>query len=237
MHSDVSIYIAFSGEFFIRRLKHPHRPASSEADHNPTHPPYDIDGGPPKKDPPNDPSYYELVIDNDSGTYRPNPAKLPLLRQFLESRLPGLKVMTLDCQADAEKMGKMKDEQRQRKKAEGQAIIYTQRSRSGSISSSDEEELDDVEAGISGENRGGGAHGHHEGGAREVFGQVKRDASAREKGKIEHVKGMAGRGSRKVVRGEGGDVIKEVGSDEGEQQQPEASAASGEMQAPTDQVK
>ena len=231
MHSDVSMYIAFSGEFFIRRLKHPHRPASSEADRNPTHPPYEIDGGPPKAEPPKDPSYYELVIDNDSGTYRPNGAKLPVLRQFLRSRLPGLKVMTLDCQADADKMGKMKDEQRQRKKAEGQAIIYTQHSRSGSISSSDEEDLDEVEAGLTGDGVGRG--GHHEGGAKDVLGQIKRDASAREKGRVEHVKGLAGRGSRKVARQEDGNVIEEIGP-EGAEHDVEPNTAASKAQASTD---
>ncbi|KAF2239173.1 hypothetical protein EV356DRAFT_439148 [Viridothelium virens] len=254
MHSDVSIYIAFSGEFFIRRLKHPHRPntssssaasssPSSSSSPNPTHPPHDISGGPPKDDPPKDPAYYELVIDNDSGTYRPNAAKLPVLRQYLESRLPGLKIMTLDCQKDEKKMGEMKDEQRQRKKAEGNQVVYTQR-RSGSISSSDEEDLDDVEAGLNGgagaaAQQGGHAHGlghghsRREGGTRDVLGQVKRDASAREKGRIEHVKGMAGRGSRKVVRGKDGEVVKEIGEENaGSEQQTEAGAIAEEGQAP-----
>ncbi|KAI9664985.1 MAG: hypothetical protein M1821_006433 [Bathelium mastoideum] len=246
MHSDVSIYIAFSGEFFIRRLKHPHRPNTATSStstnspdpdaNNPTHPPHDIDGGPPKADPPRDPAYYELIIDNDSGTYRPNPATLPLLRTFLQERLPGLKIVTLDCQADAEKMGRWKDEQRQRKKAEGQPVVYTQHAnRSGSISSSDEEDLDEVEAGMAPGHEQQGHERRRGDGAREVFGTVKRDASAREKDRIEHMKGLAGRGSRKVVKGKDGDVVKSIGEDSEEQQLTGASVGDG--QAATEEVK
>lgn len=160
MHSDVSMYIAFSGEFFIRRLKHPRRPPppepteSSSQSHppphgdNPTHPVEDIDGGPPKEDPPKDPSHYELIIDNDSGTYRPNAKLLPVLKAYLAANLPGLHILTLDCNGDQEKMNRMKGEQRERKKKEGDHIIYRQGSRSSSISSSDESELDEVEAAL-----------------------------------------------------------------------------------------
>jgi hypothetical protein len=145
MHSDVSIYIAFSGEFFIRRLKHPSRDPPEEGGANQTHPPDVIPGGPPMGDPPKDPSNYELVIDNDSGTYRPNAATLPALKEFMEKSLPGLRVVTLDCQKDAEKMAEMKKEQRERKEKEGDHLIYTQLSNSSSESSSDEEALDALE--------------------------------------------------------------------------------------------
>ena len=140
MHSDVNIYIAFSGEFFIRRLKTPHKDGSPEDQE--THPPTEISGGPPDGEPPNDPAYYSLIIDNDSGTYRPNPKMLPVLKEFMRRSLPGLKVVTLDCTSDAEKMEKWKNEQRERKKAEGKGVVAVQGD-SDSISSSDEEDLDD----------------------------------------------------------------------------------------------
>lgn len=139
MHSDVNIYIAYSGEFFIRRLGHPHKhPLDQE-----THPPSEIEGGPPSDTPPNDPAYYSLVIDNDSGTYRPNAKLLPTLKGFMQANLPGIKIVTLDCMGDKERMDKMKNEQRERKKAEGKGITYMQDNRSSdsSLSSSDEEEL------------------------------------------------------------------------------------------------
>jgi hypothetical protein len=209
MHSDVSIYIAFSGEFFIRRLKHPHRPQPPEPtdetsqnhppEHatNEQHPPHDFSGGPPEDDPPKDPSYYQLVIDNDSGTYRPNAALLPLLKDFMARSLPGLHIQTLDCQADADKMNKMKDEQRERKKKEGQQIVYAEGSDSSSISSSDNEDLDRIEAGLSGD------AAVHEGG-RALVGQAAKDQKRKRAAKFKKAKAQYG-GGRKRVSGVDGD--------------------------------
>lgn len=140
MHSDVNIYIAFSGEFFIRRVKDPHK--SGSPDDQPTHPAEELSGGPPSNEPPKDPAYYTLIIDNDSGTYRPNAKLLPQLRAFMEKQLLGLKVVTLDCNGDKEKMNKWKTEQRERKKKEGKGVVMQQPGDSGSISSSDYEDLD-----------------------------------------------------------------------------------------------
>ena len=136
MHSDVSIYIAFSGEFFIRRLKAPRMDPNDQE----THPPLEISGGPPEENPPKDPAYYQLVIDNDSGTYRPNADLLPQLKEFMHRNLPGLNISILDCNKDKDRMDKMKQEQRERRKAEGENRTYVQRD-SSSISSSDEEDL------------------------------------------------------------------------------------------------
>jgi hypothetical protein len=139
MHSDVNIYVAFSGEFFIRRLKTPQRDPTLEQQ---THPPDEIDGGSPDAEPPHDPAYYALIIDNDSGTYRPNGALLPDLKQFLQRSLPGIKIVTLDCMADQERLDRMKGEQRRRKKQEGNGRRIYVEDDGSSISSSDEEELE-----------------------------------------------------------------------------------------------
>ncbi|KAK5113920.1 hypothetical protein LTR85_010453 [Meristemomyces frigidus] len=220
MHSDVSIYIAFSGEFFIRRLKHAHRPEPPEPidetsqDHppehgdNPTHPAQDIGHGPPSEEPPKDPSYYQLVIDNDSGTYRPNAKMLPLLKKFMAHSLPGLHIQTLDSQADADKMGRMKDEQRERKKAEGDNIVFTQGSRSSSISSSDEEDLDRIERGAP------GGHGHGMN-SENVFSQAVRDQRLKGKDKVEKAKRTYGGRARSTEGLEGDDAVAGTGAEQG----------------------
>lgn len=137
MHSDVNIYIACSGEFFVRRLAHPHQ--SADAPGQQTHPDADLPGGPPHAPPPQEPETYELVIDNDSGTYRPKASLLPLLKGFLNANFPGLHVVVMD--GFDEKLGKWKEQQRERKKKEGQNVVLVQNS-DEEISSSDEEALD-----------------------------------------------------------------------------------------------
>jgi len=136
MHSDVNIYIACSGEFFVRRLAHSNE--DTEAPSQKTHSNEDIPGGPPSAPPPKDPKHYELVIDNDSGTYRPKGSLLPLLQKFLSENFPGLHIVTKEC--TDEQLSKMKHEQRERKKKEGKDLDLVQNS-DEDISSSDEEDL------------------------------------------------------------------------------------------------
>lgn len=155
MHSDVSIYIAFSGEFFIRRLKHPkknqepHPEPSSEAlppapdsDEEKEVDEHTKDGKPRAEKSSNNPHDYELIIDNDSGTYRPNAEYLHVLRDWMQSNLPNLRVTTLDCQADEEKMTKLKNQQREKKNNNaGKQVTYLQNHSQSSVGSSDEEEF------------------------------------------------------------------------------------------------
>ncbi|KAL2834513.1 hypothetical protein BDW59DRAFT_137991 [Aspergillus cavernicola] len=179
MHSNVSVYIAYSGEFFLRRHKHHHRISSLASNCSDTGCVIDSTGE--EMEVSTDPSKYELFIDNDSGTYRPNADYLPLLKQFLSTSFPGLNITTLDCQADEERMGELKSEQRELKNREGtQMAFLQQRSRSSSslsLSSSDEEELNE-RSGLAQKRRGEFAQRVHD--MRDVKGQVMKWAQADE---------------------------------------------------------
>lgn len=144
LHSDVSRVIAYSGEFFVQ-----HRSGDHGHEHEPEHQHGDSDSnldyihthrGHKQAD--HDPSNYELVIDNDSGTYRPNKDYLPVLVDWLHSNLRGLGGVTYyDC--FNKKLEELKKKRKEAKHATGRTI-FRQRSMSssGSISSSDEEELE-----------------------------------------------------------------------------------------------
>lgn len=146
MHSDVARYIACSGEFFIRRLAHPDGSSDAEPG-EPTHPDQDLPGGPPHDPPPPDPRLYQLVIDNDSGTYRPDKSVLPDLREFLQRNFPGLGVVAMDC--GDEKLKKMKKRQLEIKKSEGKPmnLVLNRSPSSSSFSSDDESRLGALENG------------------------------------------------------------------------------------------
>jgi hypothetical protein len=141
MHSDVQTYVACSGEFLIRRHRHghKHREGHLEPESSREHRPGTSSGDSAKKTP-RDPSDYQLIIDNDSGTYRPDKRILPDLKGFLERNFPGLKIVAMDC--GDEHLKKMKEEQLAEKKRRGQ-ILNVVMNRSMSSISSAESELDD----------------------------------------------------------------------------------------------
>ena len=118
-------------------MAHPAQKAEAPEQH--THPNEDVPDGPPNGPPPKDPAHYELIIDNDSGTYRPNADLIPVLKKFLNSNLPGLHVVIKACDDDSLK--KIKEDQLKFKKKEGDHRVYGQGSDSGSISSSDASSL------------------------------------------------------------------------------------------------
>lgn len=117
-----------------------------DEDQPPTHPPHHPPGGPPSSSPPRSPRLYQLVIDNDSGTYRPDESILPDLQAFLSRNFPGLDVVAMHC-AD-EHLTEMKRAQREAKKREGLGAVRMVLNRSpssSSFSSSDESRLGDLE--------------------------------------------------------------------------------------------
>jgi len=139
-HSDVALYVAWAGEFLVRRKA---SDGSSK-----THPPSHLAGGPPDSPPPRDPSLYELVIDNNSGTYRPDASLLATFKHYLDENLPGLTITVLDCGKDGAKLKELHKAQEAAKKEEGTGISYMQRddSDNSSISSSDISDMDEIEA-------------------------------------------------------------------------------------------
>ena len=88
MHADGAKEIAYSGEFFVRLTERCEGPSKAEERDNLADKPQD-----------ETPNHYELVIDNDSGTYRPRKELLPILQEFLASNdnFGGLgRVLTMD---------------------------------------------------------------------------------------------------------------------------------------------
>jgi hypothetical protein len=120
-HADADVYVAFAGEFLIRRID----PHAGKGDgggggdtSGKTHPPDHLPGGPPDEEPPRHPKHYELVIDQDSGTYRPKKELLPVLKGYLERNLPGLKITVLHAGSD--ELKEIRKQQAEAKKREGE---------------------------------------------------------------------------------------------------------------------
>ncbi|KAI0755325.1 hypothetical protein C8Q80DRAFT_1266795 [Daedaleopsis nitida] len=139
MHADVALEIAYSGEFFVRRVRKSHRPSppsqrNGDANGDASRPPQedgsrpttdeddedapaadaDVDPGDPSALPP---SEFELVIDNDSGTYRPRKDLLPVLEEYLArpSNLGALgRIRAMD--GFDEKLKKWKEARKEEKK-------------------------------------------------------------------------------------------------------------------------
>ncbi|KAH8114510.1 hypothetical protein DFH11DRAFT_1508846 [Phellopilus nigrolimitatus] len=125
MHADGAQIIAYAGEFFVRRIF----TEGGEGDESAS-----TDG-----EVDDEPAHYELVIDNDSGTYRPPEATLPILQGWLSEncRLGALgRVIAMHCMDD--KLQEMKHERKELKKrlAGGELPKRQVAKRSGSSASS-----------------------------------------------------------------------------------------------------
>lgn len=145
LHSDVSRTIAYSGEFFVRRrggAPKQEQEQEQEQEHENENEDEQEHEHKHANPPTNDPSNYELVIDNDSGTYRPAEALLPLLAAWLRTNLSGIGEITTHGCFDSE-LEELKKKRKAAKHADGRRV-FRQRSigSDGSISSSDEEELE-----------------------------------------------------------------------------------------------
>jgi hypothetical protein len=197
MHSDVNIYIAYSGEFFVRKYRkdapgedvaakykrnsldieleeeaeqgeksaedpglqvkprqrgpdndkgrlwnaHNRRRKAREAQYDV--PPQETTlHGPDARGRSTDPADYELVIDNDSGTYRPDKDLLPILRKYLSEQFGGLHVAVLSCTDDVDQKVKKK-RLKAKAKLTGRRLYTQAHGSSSSLSSSDEEAFEE----------------------------------------------------------------------------------------------
>lgn len=136
MHSNVSSYIAYSGEFFVSR-RHPDPSLSISTSTSSAPVAAAEEKSSETESISANPDDYQLFMDNSSGTYRPSGHCLPALREFISANFPGLHVRTLDCQKDGKLMKQLKDRQVEHKHSRGHPIpLYQQKSTSSSSLSS-----------------------------------------------------------------------------------------------------
>lgn len=117
-----------------------------------------------------EPSDYELVIDNDSGTYRPDKELLPVLAKFFEKELEGIHVLALHCYDDRLKKIKKKQQKIKEKAAGGKSRLI-RRASDSSLSGSDQEDVE---------------HGRAPKGKREKAYEAFANPAAVAKGKVSH---------------------------------------------------
>ncbi|KAJ6607015.1 hypothetical protein B0H10DRAFT_1819115, partial [Mycena sp. CBHHK59/15] len=131
MHADLAKEVAYSGEFFVRRMpveaggrdgerEKAGKEKSDKPNVDDTQAPNDTETSNPDSAPTRNTKAYELIIDNDSGTYRPKKELLPVLEVWLSSpRALGAlgRVSAMDGFDDALK--EMKEERKNDKKGKG----------------------------------------------------------------------------------------------------------------------
>ncbi|GMK54635.1 hypothetical protein CspeluHIS016_0112210 [Cutaneotrichosporon spelunceum] len=204
MHSDVNIYIAFSGEFFVRRYRPdaPGEDVAAKYDRNSLDIEIEQEAAKPGKNNPEDmglevkrrqrgpddgskksantnlphwsplrqydvppqvdtlygpgsnrrstePSDYELVIDNDSGTYRPDKELLPIFRKWLSEQFGGMHVAVMSC-SDEINQDMKKKRYKDKVKLKGSRFYRPASHSSSSLSSSDAEAFNEGRHHLSG---------------------------------------------------------------------------------------
>ncbi|KAJ3869894.1 hypothetical protein EV359DRAFT_29118 [Lentinula novae-zelandiae] len=86
LHADCAEQVRYSGEFHLRPRAKDHSSWCGWQDFNDSMPDDSVD--------------WEVVIDNNSGTYAPDKAMLPTLRDLIDCNFPGLDVVALDREDD-----------------------------------------------------------------------------------------------------------------------------------------
>jgi hypothetical protein len=129
-----------------------------------------------------DPTHYELVVDNDSGTYRPNKATLPLLRAFLAANFVGVHVTVRDSQDAAYQA--LKKERRKERRRRGKGVVYAESESDISSLASDSDRHDSDDDDDSPVNRGGREKGI------DLVADPKGAVKGGVRGKIDKIKGL-----------------------------------------------